>query len=109
MLPHRRRRKSANHEPPETIKATWSPEQAYEHELARRLETPVAEMALSVRIINTLETKGVILASDLVQQSVDDLMGIANFGDKTLEEVFDAVEALGVHPPWVRPKKKGRR
>lgn len=78
-----------------------------------RMATAVAEMRLSVRVINTLEEHGVILASQLVAQTYESLMGMKNFGEKTLREVRDALAALGLAAPeWKkppRPKKPPRR
>ena len=48
----------------------------------RRLATSIAEMALSVRIVNALEKHNVILAEQLMSQTYDSLIALKNFGSK---------------------------
>lgn len=86
--------------------SNWDEPQKEAYRKQQALDTPVAEMALSVRVINTLEENGVIMACDVVKQTYDSLMGMKNFGDKTLTEVRDALRALGLEPPaWEKPPK----
>ena len=77
------------------------------HARSLALKTPVAEMELSVRVVNTLEEYGVILAENLVSQSYESITGMKNLGDKTLKEIQVAVAALGLPAPqWRRPTKQ---
>ena len=69
--------------------------------LEDRLELSTAEIGLSVRTVNCLEERGVFTVRDLLHCTKDDLLGIANFGEKTLEEVFKALEEIG----FCRPPK----
>jgi DNA-directed RNA polymerase alpha subunit len=86
--------------------STWSDEQKQAYAERERLATPIAELKLSVRIINTLEEHDVILVEHLLDQTYDTLMGMKNFGEKTLTEVRAALRTLGVTPPdWKRPPK----
>ena len=86
--------------------STWTEEEKAAHHREQMLKTPVADMALTVRIINTLEENGVILAGDLLGQTYASLMRMKNFGDKTLREVSAAVAKLGLTPPaWTKPPK----
>lgn len=108
---NRRRRRPRNSGPPPEILAQWTPAERAAREREQRLDTPTAEMGLSVRCVNTLEDLGVILCRDLVTKSTEELMEIPNFGETTLKEVIKAVKALGLKPPWKlkrrAPAKKG--
>jgi DNA-directed RNA polymerase subunit alpha len=64
-----------------------------------RLEMSTAEIGLSVRTTNCLEERGIFTVQDLLNCTRDDLLSIQNFGDKTLEEVFAALEAVGFYRP----------
>ena len=64
-------------------------------ELAEKLEMSTAEIGLSVRTTNCLEERGVFTVEDLLHCTPEDLLGISNFGEKTLEEVYKALESIG--------------
>lgn len=76
-----------------------------------KLNTPIAEMQLPVRIVNALEDDGMLLASDLVVRKREQITGIKNFGEKTLREIIAAVKELGLDPPsdWLAPKRKQKK
>jgi len=63
--------------------------------LATRLEMSTAEIGLSVRTTNCLEERGIFTVHDLLRCTREDLLGISNFGEKTLEEVYKALEGVG--------------
>ncbi len=63
--------------------------------MQERLEMSTAEIGLSVRTTNCLEERGIFTVRDLLNCTPDDLLGIANFGEKTLEEVYKALEKFG--------------
>ena len=65
--------------------------------LAGRLDLSTAEIGLTVRTTNCLEEKGIFTVRDLLNCSRDDLLSISNFGDKTLEEVYKALEGVGFY------------
>lgn len=101
----RRRRKSANH----GIDTThWSDEDRRLHILQKKLQTPVAEMKLSVRVVNILENYDVIMVADLVKQEYQALVDMTNLGEKTIGEIKLAVKALGLPIPeeWSNPVQK---
>lgn len=77
--------------------------QADSEDLERRLEMSTAEIGLAVRTTNCLEEKGVFTVNDLLHCSPDDLLSISNFGEKTLEEVYKALENVGFHRPGAKP------
>jgi DNA-directed RNA polymerase subunit alpha len=66
-----------------------------EKDIANKLEMSTAEIGLTVRTTNCLEERGIFTVSDLLNCTRDDLLGISNFGEKTLEEVYIALEGIG--------------
>ena len=62
-----------------------------------RLQMSTAEIGLSVRTTNCLEERGIFTVNDLLNCSPDNLLGISNFGEKTLEEVYQALESVGFY------------
>ena len=64
-------------------------------DVAEKLEMSTAEIGLSVRTTNCLEERGVFTVNDLLHCTREDLLAIANFGEKTLEEVYKALESVG--------------
>jgi DNA-directed RNA polymerase subunit alpha len=67
--------------------------------LAARLDMSTAEIGLSVRTTNCLEERGIFTVNDLLHSTREDLLGISNFGEKTLEEVYRALEGVGFYRP----------
>ena len=63
--------------------------------LKERLVMSTAEIGLSVRTTNCLEDEGIFTVQDLLHCTREDLLSISNFGEKTLEEVFMALESIG--------------
>lgn len=68
-------------------------------DLVQRLEMSTAEMGLSVRTTNCLEERGIFTVHDLLNCTREDLLSISNFGEKTLEEVYKALEGIGFYRP----------
>ena len=66
-------------------------------ELEKKLEWSTAELGLSVRTTNCLDEQGICTIGDLLACRREDLLRIANFGEKTLEDVFHALEKLGFY------------
>lgn len=71
-------------------------------DLREKLEMSTAEIGLSVRTTNCLEERGIFTVEDLLNTTRDDLLAISNFGEKTLEEVFKALEGIGFLRKWKR-------
>jgi DNA-directed RNA polymerase subunit alpha len=69
-----------------------------------RLDLSIAEMGLSVRTTNCLEETGILTVRDLLNATPRRLLGISNFGEKTLEEVYAALADLGFFRPGQRPQ-----
>ncbi|NLE39878.1 MAG: DNA-directed RNA polymerase subunit alpha [Pirellulaceae bacterium] len=63
-------------------------------DLQAKLEMSTAEIGLSVRTTNCLEEKGIFTVQDLLNCTREDLLGISNFGEKTLDEVYAALEGI---------------
>ncbi len=65
--------------------------------LADKLEMSTAEIGLTVRTTNCLEERGIFTVADLLNCTREDLLAITNFGEKTLNEVYVALEGVGFH------------
>ncbi len=72
-------------------------------DLRDKLEMSTAEIGLAVRTTNCLEERGVFTVQDLLQCKREDLLSISNFGEKTLEEVYKALENVGFYRPGHEP------
>lgn len=76
--------------------------------LRERLEMSTAEIGLSVRTTNCLEERGIFTVNDLLHTRPEVLLSISNFGEKTLEEVYRALEKFGFYRPQRRPAASRR-
>jgi DNA-directed RNA polymerase subunit alpha len=76
-----------------------------QHDLAERLEMSTAEIGLSVRTTNCLEERGIFTVDDLLHCTREDLLSISNFGEKTLEEVYKALESIGFYRRSRQPEE----
>jgi len=66
-------------------------------ELERKLNMSLAELELSVRATNCLESEGITTVRDLVNRSDDELLEVRNFGETTLKEVKSKLQERGLH------------
>jgi DNA-directed RNA polymerase subunit alpha len=66
-----------------------------EQALSDALSMSTAELGLPVRTTNCLEQRGIFTVGDLLNCRREDLLKISNFGQKTLEEVYRALEGIG--------------
>jgi DNA-directed RNA polymerase subunit alpha len=64
--------------------------------LEAKLNMSLAELRLSVRATNCLESENISTVRDLVQRYEDDLLEVRNFGDTTLVEVKAKLDELGL-------------
>ncbi len=60
------------------------------------LEMTIEELDLSVRSYNCLKRASINTVEDLINRSEDDMMKVRNLGRKSLEEVIQKLEALGL-------------
>lgn len=65
--------------------------------LENKLGTPIADLNLSVRATNCLESERIRTVRDLVQRNEDQLMEVRNFGETTLTEVRAKLTEMGLH------------
>jgi DNA-directed RNA polymerase subunit alpha len=69
-------------------------------------QTAIEELQLSVRAYNCLKRAQINYVADLLQYTEEDLLEIKNFGQKSAEEVIDALkDKLGLTLPKERPSK----
>ncbi|MDR2641363.1 MAG: DNA-directed RNA polymerase subunit alpha [Planctomycetaceae bacterium] len=64
--------------------------------LDAKLSMELAELMLSVRAMNCLESENIKVLRDLVTRSEDSLLELRNFGETTLTEVKEKLAALGL-------------
>lgn len=62
-----------------------------------KLAMSLAELKLSVRAMNCLESENIHTVRDLVQKTEDQLLEVRNFGETTLNEVKDKLHDLGMY------------
>jgi DNA-directed RNA polymerase subunit alpha len=65
-------------------------------ELESKLRMTLAELKLSVRATNCLESEKITTVRDLVQRTEDQLLDVRNFGETTLTEVKDKLTEMGL-------------
>ena len=74
-----------------------------DQELERKLNMSLAELDLSVRATNCLESEGITSVRDLVIRTDEELLEVRNFGETTLKEVKAKLSerglTLGIKPP----------
>lgn len=64
--------------------------------LEKKLNMSLAELKLSVRASNCLESENIVTVRDLIIKNEDMLMEVRNFGDTTLQEVQEKLSELGL-------------
>jgi DNA-directed RNA polymerase subunit alpha len=67
-----------------------------DQDLERKLNMSLAELELSVRATNCLESEGITTVRDLVTRNDDELLEVRNFGETTLKEVKIQLQARGL-------------
>ncbi len=66
-------------------------------EIEAKLNMSLAEMKLSVRATNCLESENINSVRDLVSRSEDELLEVRNFGETTLSEVRQKLAEMSLH------------
>ena len=64
--------------------------------LESKLNMSLAELDLSVRATNCLESENITTVRDLVSRSEDQLLDVRNFGETTLTEVREKLADIGL-------------
>jgi DNA-directed RNA polymerase subunit alpha len=77
-----------------------------DHELERKLNMSLAELELSVRATNCLESEGIASVRDLVIRSEEELLEVRNFGETTLKEVTIKLKERGLHLGMKTPQRR---
>jgi DNA-directed RNA polymerase subunit alpha len=73
------------------------PGEPIDHEMERKLNMSLAELELSVRATNCLESEGITTVRDLVIRTDEELLEVRNFGETTLREVKNKLAERGMH------------
>jgi DNA-directed RNA polymerase subunit alpha len=66
-------------------------------QLEAKLSMSLADLNLSVRASNCLESENIMTVRDLVTKTEDQLLEVRNFGETTLAEVQQKLRDLGMH------------
>lgn len=80
----------------EQVSAAASAAAGVDDELIRKLNMPVAEMELTVRASNCLESAEISTVAELVQREESDLLSVRSFGKTSLREVKRKLEEMGL-------------
>ncbi|MDZ4685204.1 MAG: DNA-directed RNA polymerase subunit alpha [Planctomycetaceae bacterium] len=78
-------------------------------ELEEKLNQSLAELNLSVRATNCLESEGINTVRDLVIKTEDQLLQVRNFGETTLHEVKERLQLIGLRLAMRLPPSMSRR
>ncbi len=78
------------------VSAEASAAAAVDEELLRKLEMPIAELDLSVRAGNCLESADICTVGELVQKDEPELLAVRSFGKTSLREVKRKLEEMGL-------------
>jgi DNA-directed RNA polymerase subunit alpha len=62
----------------------------------RVYEMPIEDLNLSVRAYNCLKRAGITKVGQILEMSEDDLLGVRNFGRKSLDELRERLAAHGL-------------
>jgi len=66
-------------------------------ELLKKLNKPISELELSVRSANCLREAKIQTIGDLAKKTEQDMLKYRNFGKKSLSEIKDILESMGLH------------
>jgi DNA-directed RNA polymerase subunit alpha len=77
-------------------------------ELEEKLSMSLAELNLSVRATNCLESEGINTVRDLVQKTEDQLLQVRNFGETTLTEVKERLGSIALRMGMRLPRSSHR-
>jgi DNA-directed RNA polymerase subunit alpha len=80
--------------------------EAVDHDLERKLNMSLAELELSVRATNCLESEGITTVRDLVNRTDDELLEVRNFGETTLKEVKAKLADRGLNLGMKLPTRR---
>jgi DNA-directed RNA polymerase subunit alpha len=81
----------------ELVEGPLQPEDVAPEAAPAYLDEPVEKLELSVRALNCLKREGINTLGELLKYSVEELMDIRNFGEKSVDEVREKVESMGLN------------
>jgi DNA-directed RNA polymerase subunit alpha len=91
--------------PLKDLNALESSERFDDQEINQENQIPIEELQLSVRAYNCLKRAQINTVADLLDYSQEDLLEIKNFGQKSAEEVIEALQKrLGITLPQEKAK-----
>ncbi|MFZ5829281.1 MAG: DNA-directed RNA polymerase subunit alpha [Planctomycetota bacterium] len=79
----------------------------YDPALESKLNMSLAELDLSVRATNCLESENITTVRDLVTRTEDQLLAVRNFGETTLSEVREKLADIGLRLGMRLPSLSG--
>ena len=74
----------------------------------KTLSMAIEEMDLTVRALNCLKKSNINTVGDLIKHTEDDLLGIRNFGDRSLLEVIEKLAKLDLTLPEPEPEEAAK-
>jgi DNA-directed RNA polymerase subunit alpha len=80
----------------EQVSAEASAAASVDEDLIRKLNMQIADLDMSVRASNCLESAQIRSVADLVQKDESDLLGVRSFGKTSLREVKRRLEEMGL-------------
>lgn len=112
LVEHFRMISSVSLGPDETIIAGEVPEVPGErHDMLpipqKVYETPIEDLDLSVRAYNCLKRSGIIKVGQVLTMNEDDLLAVRNFGEKSLTELKESLQAHGLLPTASQVERLG--
>jgi DNA-directed RNA polymerase subunit alpha len=81
----------------ERVSAEASAAASVDEELVRKLDMPIAELDLSVRAGNCLESADIRTVGELVEKDEPELLAVRSFGKTSLREVKRKLDELGLN------------
>ena len=70
---------------------------------------PVEQLELSSRTLNCLKRAGLDQVGHILEMKPDDLLEIRNFGEKSLNELYDRLRESDLLPPALDPELKAKK
>jgi DNA-directed RNA polymerase subunit alpha len=66
--------------------------------LAEPYDMPIEQLGVSSRTLNSLRRNKIAKVGDILGKSKEELLSMKSFGQRSLEEVWGSLEALGLVP-----------
>ena len=80
-------------------------DRALDSSMEALLDREIDELEMSVRSVNSLKNANIHTLRDLVRRSEKDMLETKNFGRKSLEEVQEVLQGLGLHLGMAVPER----